>query len=257
MTRIQELNKEIEALEADVDRWMERANVEARRADDAESLAAERAREIERLKGGETLRQQREALAALAHEQWSGWMDYLFSKCKLTEMGDAVIPKSCVLWWQRQMGTTYADLSEVEKDSDRKEADRVIALLAVSPEAPPQEDVSVTAPTEDEINTLEKVAWDAGVDRALVWYRDQIDHLRARLREADVAMKLERTRAIRAEKLLAEAPPAPAPEVKGADHTWECGCYSFCGNLVACPKHFPSAPAPAPSPSAGKERDHG
>lgn len=72
----------------------------------------------------------REQLAALAHEQWSGWMRYLFSKGCYTDMGDYVIPKSSVLWWQRQMGTPYADLSEVEKDSDRKEADRVLALLA-------------------------------------------------------------------------------------------------------------------------------
>jgi hypothetical protein len=33
------------------------------------------------------------------------------------------------------------------------------------------------APTEDEINRLEKAAWDANADRALVWYRDQRDQL--------------------------------------------------------------------------------
>lgn len=71
----------------------------------------------------------REVLAALAHEQWSGWMRYLFGKCSYTDMGDAVIPKSSVLHWQRQVGTPYADLSEAEKESDRKEADRVLAAL--------------------------------------------------------------------------------------------------------------------------------
>jgi hypothetical protein len=34
-----------------------------------------------------------------------------------------------VLHWQRQVGTPYADLSEAEKESDRKEADRVLAAL--------------------------------------------------------------------------------------------------------------------------------
>ena len=61
-------------------------------------------------------------------------------------------------------------------------------------------------PTDDEINVLEKVAWDADVEHVLIWYRDRIDQLRERLREADRAMKLERQRAIHAEKLLASTP---------------------------------------------------
>lgn len=32
-----------------------------------------------------------------------------------------------------------------------------------------------SAPPEDEINRLEKAAWDANVDHVLVWYRDQRD----------------------------------------------------------------------------------
>jgi len=28
-------------------------------------------------------------------------------------------------------------------------------------------------------------------------------------------------------------------KVKGADYTWSCGCYMFCGNLIACSKHSP------------------
>lgn len=81
----------------------------------------------------------REKLAALAHEQWSGWMKYLFSKCEILPNGDlgelAVIPEWAVQRWKRQMETAYADLSEQEKNSDREEADRVLALLAapVSP----------------------------------------------------------------------------------------------------------------------------
>lgn len=87
-------------------------------------------------------RELREQLAALAHEQWTGWMRYLFNKCRLTDMGDVVIPKSSALHWQRQMGTPYADLSETEKDSDRDEADRVLAVLRAS-SAPPPEDESL------------------------------------------------------------------------------------------------------------------
>jgi hypothetical protein len=80
----------------------------------------------------------REALAALCHEQWSGWKDYEFSKCEPEAVyGDAgkrdeddlVIPGEFVRRWRRQMETPYAELSEGEKDSDRKEANKFLALF--------------------------------------------------------------------------------------------------------------------------------
>jgi uncharacterized protein (DUF433 family) len=64
----------------------------------------------------------REQLAALCHEQWSGWMRYLFENCSL-------IPEAFAIRWKRQMNTPYAELSEAEKESDRKEADRFLSLL--------------------------------------------------------------------------------------------------------------------------------
>ncbi len=72
----------------------------------------------------------REKLAALAHDQWASWMKFLFSRCNLQEEdGAAIIPTAFVTHWKKQMATPYASLSEYEKDSDRKEADRVIAIL--------------------------------------------------------------------------------------------------------------------------------
>lgn len=77
----------------------------------------------------------REQLASLCHEQWSGWMEYLFSKCYLNrdyldkETGDLVIPEKFVRRWKRQSKTPYSELSESEKDSDRKEADRILSLI--------------------------------------------------------------------------------------------------------------------------------
>jgi hypothetical protein len=61
----------------------------------------------------------REELADLAHEQWSGWMRYLFENWN----------DDSVARWKRQMETPYTELSEEEQDSDRKEADRVLAVL--------------------------------------------------------------------------------------------------------------------------------
>ena len=71
----------------------------------------------------------RECLASLCHEQWSGWMKYMFSKFERQHNGDWWIPKWAFERWARQMNTDYKDLTEEEKDSDREEADRFIRLL--------------------------------------------------------------------------------------------------------------------------------
>jgi len=71
----------------------------------------------------------RERLADQCHEQWSHWMKYLFSK---TMEGDAetIIPEELVKRWKRQMSTPFAELSQEEQDSDRREADKFLALLS-------------------------------------------------------------------------------------------------------------------------------
>lgn len=80
----------------------------------------------------------RERLSELCHDQWSRWMEYLFSKCFAEvgqfdrKTGNLVVPKWAVERWQRQMKTSYVELSEEEKESDRKEADRFIALLSLN-----------------------------------------------------------------------------------------------------------------------------
>lgn len=71
----------------------------------------------------------REPLAALAHEQWSGWMRYMFSTGTFNDDGTWTMPAWAVERWQRQMNTPYAELPEAEKTSDRLEADKVLALF--------------------------------------------------------------------------------------------------------------------------------
>ncbi len=70
-----------------------------------------------------------EQLANLAHQQWSGWMEYLFSKCTQNIDGSATIPKWAVERWRRQAETKYIDLPEEEKESDREEAKKVLHEL--------------------------------------------------------------------------------------------------------------------------------
>lgn len=71
----------------------------------------------------------REALAEYAHDSWAGWMRYLFRKSELVPDRGACIPEELVERWIRQMDTKYQDLPEKEKESDRNEADKIIALL--------------------------------------------------------------------------------------------------------------------------------
>ncbi len=70
-----------------------------------------------------------EALAALAHEQWSGWMEYLFIKGIFNDDGTLTIPARAVKRWKLQMNTPYDDLPEREKDTDREEAGRVLQVF--------------------------------------------------------------------------------------------------------------------------------
>ena len=62
----------------------------------------------------------REKLAELEHKQWSHWTKYL-----LLERHDDKDRER----WLVQMNTEYNDLSEKEKNSDRKWADKVISII--------------------------------------------------------------------------------------------------------------------------------
>ena len=71
----------------------------------------------------------REQLAALCHEQWSGWMRHLFSQSSPEANGTLVIPEWAVKRWFKQMTTPYHALSHEEQESDRSEADRFITIF--------------------------------------------------------------------------------------------------------------------------------
>lgn len=71
----------------------------------------------------------RERLADYAHETWCNWMSYLFSKSKINDDGTLTIPKWAVDRWTNQINTAYAKLPEEMKETDRKEADKIIALI--------------------------------------------------------------------------------------------------------------------------------
>ena len=74
----------------------------------------------------------REKLAEYAHEAWSRWMRYLFSKSTVNNDGSVTIPALLVKRWTRQMDTDYHMLSNSEHQSDILEADRMLDIINVN-----------------------------------------------------------------------------------------------------------------------------
>lgn len=72
---------------------------------------------------------ERERLANLMHEIWAHWMKYVFARCWETLDADMVIPFDFASRWQRQMDMDYEQLSEQDKESDRQQADKILAVL--------------------------------------------------------------------------------------------------------------------------------
>lgn len=77
--------------------------------------------------------EQRELLAAYAHEAWSGWMKYMIDTRRgwYDNYGGWTIAAESLDRWTRQMNTPYADLPESEKASDRDEAVKILTLLGL------------------------------------------------------------------------------------------------------------------------------
>jgi hypothetical protein len=71
----------------------------------------------------------RENVAAIQHEIWSHWMKYLFSTAIFNEDGSVTIAADKVIRWTKQLGTHYSQLSEKNKNSDRDQADKIIAII--------------------------------------------------------------------------------------------------------------------------------
>lgn len=69
-----------------------------------------------------------EKLAAIEHERWADWQKWVYKVCIVMDNG-LLIPQEMVDRWQRQIETVYEDLSEKEKDSDRKQVDRYWPLI--------------------------------------------------------------------------------------------------------------------------------
>lgn len=71
----------------------------------------------------------REEVAKIQHEIWSHWMKYLFSQSTPNGDGTYTIPVENANHWLQQLDTPFDLLSEIEKESDREQADIIISKL--------------------------------------------------------------------------------------------------------------------------------
>ena len=67
--------------------------------------------------------------ANLEHDRWARWQQYMFSLCLKDGNPGLIIPQDLVEQWQRQINTPYSELSEEEKESDRKETRNYLPLI--------------------------------------------------------------------------------------------------------------------------------
>jgi hypothetical protein len=71
-----------------------------------------------------------EKLAALEHERWSRWQRHVHSNCTRQPDGSLLIPAELVARWEKQIATKYAELDEMEKESDREQVREYLPLIA-------------------------------------------------------------------------------------------------------------------------------
>ena len=73
-----------------------------------------------------------ERLAALEHQRWSHWQRYLHAQCRRSVDGSLTIPAELAARWTAQMTTSYEELSEQEKESDREQVRRYLPAIAAA-----------------------------------------------------------------------------------------------------------------------------
>lgn len=70
-----------------------------------------------------------EKLAAVEHERWAHWQQYMHDHCQRADDGSLIIPAEAARRWQAQIDTPYADLTEAEKESDRDQVRRYLPII--------------------------------------------------------------------------------------------------------------------------------
>jgi len=68
-------------------------------------------------------------LAAVEHDRWAHWQQYLHDQCERRDDGSLVIPADLVSRWEEQIRTPYGELSLEEQGSDREQVRRYLPTV--------------------------------------------------------------------------------------------------------------------------------
>jgi hypothetical protein len=71
----------------------------------------------------------KEQLAAIEHERWSHWQQYVHSQGLRQADGSLLLPADLVARWDRQIDTEYSELCDKEKESDREQVLKYLPLI--------------------------------------------------------------------------------------------------------------------------------
>jgi len=96
--------------------------------------------------------------ANIEHDRWSRWQKYMFSKGVVGPDGEFHLPEEFVDRWFRQIDTKYADLSEPEKESDRKETRNYLPLIQdIIKEEKEKTKAELLSKIEEEVDNIDVV----------------------------------------------------------------------------------------------------
>ena len=70
-----------------------------------------------------------EQLADIEHQRWAKWQKWVHEVSTKNDDGSLTIPKDKVERWERQISTPYAELTEEEKESDRKQVREYLPIV--------------------------------------------------------------------------------------------------------------------------------
>jgi hypothetical protein len=103
-----------------------------------------------------------EKAAAIEHERWGNWQAYLHSKCVEHEDGKGewvCFPTDLFRRWECQIATPYENLSEAEKDSDRREVETYMPLILAFIDEVVAEERQETKPAKRQHAADMKLCW--------------------------------------------------------------------------------------------------
>lgn len=69
-------------------------------------------------------------LAAVEHQRWAHWQNYMHSKGTMIADGSLMLPADLVARWEKQIQTPFEKLSDDEKESDREQVQQYIPAVA-------------------------------------------------------------------------------------------------------------------------------